>query len=48
MNIDQRLDKIASDLERQLHRQIALTESAKRLLRETLLQLRQSQEREGK
>jgi hypothetical protein len=48
VNIYQRLDKIASDLEKLTERHTALTQSVELLLRETLLQLSQSQEREGK
>jgi hypothetical protein len=47
VNIDERLDKIASDLEKLTERHTALTESVELLLREgqTLLQLSQSHER---
>jgi hypothetical protein len=47
VNIDERLDKIARDLEKLAERHTALTESVELLLREgqTLLQLSQSHER---
>jgi hypothetical protein len=47
MSIDERLDKIATDLDKLAERHIALTESVELLLREgqTLLQLAQNHER---